>query len=62
MVKQTWRTHPDEGLNGAQPNDLGKWSWLSMKGSSLLLTLINFEQGSKVDLTPLKVKVTPLKE
>jgi hypothetical protein len=29
MVKQTWRTHPDEGLKCAQPNGLGKWSWLS---------------------------------
>ena len=23
MVKQTWRTHPDKGLNGAQPNGVG---------------------------------------
>ena len=22
-------SHPDEGPNGAQPNGLGKWSWLS---------------------------------
>jgi hypothetical protein len=27
--KYTRRPHPDEGPNGARPNGLGKWSWLS---------------------------------
>ena len=45
-MKQTWRTHPDEGLNGAQPNGLGKWSWLSK--SVFLLVLCSPAAGGKM--------------
>ena len=43
---QTWRTHPDEGLNGAQPNGLGKWSWLSK--SVFLPALCSPAAGGKI--------------